>query len=73
MDKNQFLISIQDILQRDDQIDENMSLNNLTEWDSQAILSVAGFFATELDINLNLSDLLSCKTVKDLIQKAGIE
>lgn len=73
MDKKTFLAELKDTLNRETDLDENMELSALPEWDSLGIMSVITLFDVHFSINLDFSEMENMKTVRDLLIKAGIE
>lgn len=72
MTKQEFLEKLQDVLERDDEITEDMVLADMEEWDSLAAMAVMAFFNRQLSITLLPAEVREMKTVQDLIKKAGI-
>lgn len=72
MTKQEFLEKLQDVLERDDEITEDMVLADMDEWDSLAAMAVMAFFNRQLSITLVPAEVREMKTVQDLIKKAGI-
>ena len=48
----------------------NMVLNELSEWDSLAVMCTVSLFSDSL--NIDFDDLKEIKTIKDLLNKAGL-
>ncbi len=72
MTKEEFLTELQDILQRDEEILETDVLADYDEWDSLSKMSVMAFFASNFSVKIPLKELGELKTVKDLLDKAGL-
>ncbi len=72
MNKEEFLEKLQYVLERDDEVTENMVLEDMEEWDSLAAMAVMAFFNKSLSIMLLPAEVREMKTVQDLIKKAGI-
>lgn len=73
MDKQTFLVELKNALNRENDIDENIVLASLPEWDSLGIMCVVTMFDDYFSINLDFSEINKYKTVKDLMQLAGID
>lgn len=72
MNKAEFLEKLQDVLERDEEITEDMVLADMDEWDSLAAMALMAFFNKTLSITLLPAEVRKMKTVMDLINKAGI-
>lgn len=72
MTRAEFLLELQDILQRDEPLEPAMVLKQLPEWDSLSIMAVAGFFDQNFSKTLNFNDFEAFVTVEDLLSRAGI-
>lgn len=72
MNKAEFLEKLQDVLERDEEITEDMVLADMEKWDSLAAMAVMAFFNKSLSITLLPAEVREMKTVMDLINKAGI-
>lgn len=67
MKKEELLNEIQDMLQRDDALDEDMELNSIEEWDSLAIISTVSLYDELFSVVLKSNEIKNCKKVSDLI------
>ena len=72
MDKVEFLEKLQDVLERDEEITEDMILEDMDEWDSLAAMALMAFFNKTLSITSLPAEVRKMKTVSDIINKAGI-
>lgn len=72
MDKVEFLEKLQDVLERDEEITEDMILEDMDEWNSLAAMALMAFFNKTLSITLLPAEVRKMKTVSDIINKAGI-
>lgn len=72
MNKAEFLEKLQDVLERDEEITEDMVLADMEEWDSLAAMAVMAFFNKSLSITLLPAEVREMKTVQDLMKRAGI-
>jgi len=73
MDTTEFINKLSDLLQRDEPLEPDMILRDLPEWDSLAMLSIAGFFDAHLRRQLGFGDFAAMVTVADLMKAAGVE
>ena len=73
MNKQTFLDELKNALNRENHIDENMYLSSLPEWDSLGIMCVVTMFEDLFSVNLDFSEVAKMKTVKDLMELAGIK
>jgi len=71
MKKNEFLVELEDILQREELCNENDILEEYDEWDSLSKMSVMAYFKKSFGVEISLNDLKDIKSVSDLINLAG--
>lgn len=71
MKKNEFLVELEDILQREEPCQENDILEEYDEWDSLSKMSVMAYFKKNFNVEISLNDLKDIKSVSDLIKLAG--
>ena len=71
MNKADFLVELEDVLQRDEACYEQDNLNDYEEWDSLSKMAIMAFYNKHFGIKVSISDLKSLKTVSDLIKLAG--
>lgn len=71
MKKNEFLVELEDILQREEPCQENDILEEYDEWDSLSKMSVMAYFKKNFNVEISLNDLKDIKLVSDLINLAG--
>lgn len=71
MNKADFLVELEDILQREEACNENDVLDTYDEWDSLSKMAVMAFYNKNFGIKMSLNDLKDLKTVEDLIKLAG--
>ncbi|ECP5271725.1 acyl carrier protein [Campylobacter lari] len=67
MTKQIFLKKLEELLQVDYALEENMSLSNIEEYDSLALLSLTVFYDQEFNIFVEGKKLKSCQKISDLI------
>lgn len=73
MTETEFLAELQDILQRDEDLEAGMALRDLPEWDSLSMMAVAAMFDKHFAQVLNFADFESLATVGDLMTRAGLK
>lgn len=72
MTRDEFLVEMQDVLQRDEKLDFNMQLQNIEEWDSLSVMATMAFLEQKFDVKTTFSDYKQMKTLEDIANKAGI-
>ena len=72
MTREDFLIEMQDVLQRDDELTFEMSLADIEEWDSLSIMATMAFLEKNFGIRTTFSDYKTMNTIEDIAKKAGI-
>lgn len=74
MTKQEFLVELEDILQREEPCLENDSLEDYEEWDSLSKMAVMAYYSKHFDVKLSLNTFAEgggIKYVSDLIALAG--
>lgn len=71
MNKADFLVELEDILQREDPVSENDNLEDYDEWDSLSKMAVMAYYDKNFKVKIGLNQLGEIKTVSDLIKLAG--
>lgn len=71
MNKEEFLVELEDVLQREEACNETDILEDYDEWDSLSKMAVMAFYSKNFGITVTLNDLKELKTVEDLIKLAG--
>ena len=71
MSKDEFLVALQDMLQKDEIVNENDALDDYDEWDSLSKMAVMAYFQKNFGMTLNLDDLKNLRSVADLVKLAG--
>ena len=71
MKKEDFLVELEDLLQREDSCKEEDDLNDYEEWDSLSKMSVMAYYSKNFGIKLSLDSFRNINTVADLIKLAG--
>lgn len=72
MEKETFLIDLQDLLQREEECKQGDLLDSYDEWDSLSKMSVLAYFDQKLGKKIDAEVLDSLKTVDDLVKLAGL-
>lgn len=65
MTKEQFLEKLTDILDYEDELDFDMKLSDIEEWDSLSYISFLAFCKT-IGKNVNIVEVKSAETIADL-------
>lgn len=71
MTKDDFLIELEDILQRETACAEDDLLESYEEWDSLSKMSVMAYFNKNFGVKLSLNSFKNLKSVADLMTLAG--
>ena len=71
MKKADFLVELEDILQREEACNVEDNLDDYIEWDSLSKMAVMAFYSKNFGVSVTLNDLQNLKTVGDLIKLAG--
>lgn len=71
MKKDDFLIALEDVLQREEPVNENDDLETYEEWDSLSKMAVMAYFDKTFGKKIKLNDFKQIKLVSDLIKLAG--
>ena len=71
MTKLEFLVELEDILQREEKCNINDNLDDYEEWDSLSKMSIMAYYDKNFGIKLSLKDFKDLVTVNDLIALAG--
>lgn len=71
MNKTDFLVALEDILQREAECIETDLLEDYDEWDSLSKMSVMAYYFQNFGVQLTLQQLKDVSTVSDLISLAG--
>lgn len=67
MTKADFLVELEDLLQREETCHEQDVLADYMEWDSLSQMSIMAYYKKHFAIQVTLNDLAKLKTVQDLI------
>lgn len=71
MNKADFLVELEDILQREEPCAIDDNLDNYEEWDSLSKMSIMAYYDKNFGVKLSLSSLKEVSTVSDLVALAG--
>lgn len=72
MNREEFLVKMQDILQKDDGLSFDTQLSELEEWDSLSKITTLAFLDREFSITMLVSEIENFKTIEDIAKKCGI-
>ena len=73
MNKEEFLNELKIAINTDRDLHEDVVLDELHEWDSLAVMCTISMFIDKFDIGIDFDEIKNFKTVKDLMNKAGIK
>ncbi|MBE6444171.1 MAG: acyl carrier protein [Alphaproteobacteria bacterium] len=73
MNKEEFLNELKIAINTDTNLHEDIILEDLPEWDSLAIMCTISMFTDSLNIQMDFDEIKNFKTIKDLMNKAGIK
>lgn len=66
MTDKEFLLLVQETLNREDPLEMRMQLNSLPEWDSLSAMAVVGMAERHFEKHLKLTQLANLETIEDL-------
>ena len=72
MTREEFLLKMQDVLQREDILSFDMNLADVDEWDSLSKMASMAFLEKEFGVKTRFADYKEMKTVEDIALKAGL-
>lgn len=72
MNREEFLVQMQDILQTEEELNFEMNLDDLDEWDSLSKMSTVAFLDANFGVKTTFADFEAIKTIEDIAKKAGI-
>ena len=72
MNKEEFLVQMQDVLQTDEELSYETALDDLVEWDSLAVMATMAFLDKEFGVKTTMKDYKEMLTIADIAQKAGL-
>lgn len=71
MTKEEFLLALEDILERENSCKTEDMLDDYEEWDSLSKMAIMAYYNKNFKIELSLKDFSKMNTVSDLIKLAG--
>ncbi|MBR1754522.1 acyl carrier protein [bacterium] len=71
MKTEDFLVELEDILQREEPCNVNDALTDYEEWDSLSKMAVMAYYKKNFGVDINLNTLKEINTVDELIKLAG--
>ena len=71
MKKADFLVDLEDVLQREEPCNENDVLENYDEWDSLSKMATMAYFDKTFGVKITLAQLKELEKVSDLIALAA--
>lgn len=71
MKTTDFLVALEDILQREEPCVIEDVLEDYEEWDSLSKMAVMAYYKKNFNVEVNLNSLGELKTVSDLVKLAG--
>lgn len=71
MKKEEFLVELEDVLQREETCNKDDVLDDYVEWDSLAKMAVMAYYNKNFDVKITLNQFKEIKLVSDLIKLAG--
>ena len=71
MTRDEFLVEMQDVLQTDDTLTAETTLDDLAEWDSLSMMATMAFLDKNFGVKVGLKDFKKMVTIGDIAAKAG--
>ena len=71
MKTEEFLVELEDVLQRDEPCNLGDTLADYEESDSLSKMAVMAYYKKNFDVAITLNDLKEVKTVEDIVKLAG--
>ena len=71
MKTSEFLVELEDILQREESCTVADTLEDYEEWDSLSKMAVMAYYKKNFGVEVTLNSLGQMKTVEDLVKLAG--
>ena len=72
MNKEEFLVQMQDVLQTETELKMETVLDELDEWDSLSMMATMAFLDKNFGVKLKIADIKTLVTIGDIASKAGI-
>lgn len=73
MIKTEFLEELKEAMHRDEDLNEDMLLDDIDEWDSLAFVSIMVLFKNLFEMKITGEDLKNCQKVSDLLNLAKLD
>jgi len=73
MNKEEFLIQMQDVLQTEIELKMETVLDELDEWDSLSMMATMAFLDKNFGVKLKIADIKTLVNIGDIAAKAGIQ
>lgn len=73
MTKTEFLEELKEAMHRDEDLNEDMLLDDIDEWDSLTFVSVMVLYKNLFALKITAEDLKNCQKVSDLIDLAKLD
>lgn len=71
MTKEEFLLALEDVLEREEPCKADDVLDDYEEWDSLSKMAVMAYYDKNFKVELSVEDFSNMNTVSDLIKLAG--
>ena len=72
MNKEEFLVQMQDVLQTDVELKMETVLGELDEWDSLSMMATMAFLDKNFGVKLQIADIKKFASIGDIAAKAGV-
>lgn len=72
MNKEEFLVQMQDVLQTETELTMETVLDELDEWDSLSMMATMAFLDKNFGVKLKIVDIKALGTIGDIAAKAGL-
>lgn len=73
MNKEEFLVQMQDVLQTETELTMETVLDELDEWDSLSMMATMAFLDKNFGIKLKIAEIKTLGTLGDIAAKAGVQ
>ena len=72
MNKEEFLVQMQDVLQTEAELSMETVLDELDEWDSLSMMATMAFLDKNFGVKMKIADIKALATIGDIATKAGV-
>ncbi len=72
MNKEEFLVQMQDVLQTETELTMETVLDELDEWDSLSMMATMAFLDKNFGVKMKIADIKTLVTIGDIAAKAGV-